>query len=148
MSAIFHYFQKTNVFLRYFERSTLKRNLIYSCFFFPSFHEHSLSLSLPAFLKLRVLKNNCMCNGDNAHNVDVFPDEKITKRSEPTNQAKTKTNIAKGLKTYLNGSKNYLTTYQGFKICLVILKILCKYWYILNKWRIVSKHTFLLQIQK
>ena len=78
--------------------------------------------ALPAFLKLRVLKNNCMCNRDNAHDVDIFPDEKIMKRSEPTNQAKTKTNIAKGLKTYLN-----LTTYEGFKICLVILKILCKY---------------------
>ena len=68
-----------------------------------------------------------MCNRDNDHDVDIFPDKKIKKRSEPTNQAKTKTNIAKGLKTYLNGSKNYLTTYQGFKICLVILKILCKY---------------------
>ena len=70
------------------------------------------------------------------------------KRSKPTNQADTKTYIAKGLKTYSNGSKNYLTTHQGFKICLEILKILCKYWYILNKWRIVYKHTFLLQIQK
>ena len=68
-----------------------------------------------------------MCNRDNAHDVDIFPDEKIMKRSEPTNQAKTKTNIAKGLKTYLNGSKNYLTPYQGFKICLVLLKILRKY---------------------
>ena len=68
-----------------------------------------------------------MCNQDNAHDVDIFPDEKITKRSEPTNQAKTKTNIAKGLRTYLNGSKNYLTTHQGLKICLVILKIICKY---------------------
>ena len=68
-----------------------------------------------------------MCNQDNAHDVDIFPDEKITKRNEATNQAKTKANIAKGLKTYLNGSKNYLTTYQGFKICLVILKIPCKY---------------------
>ena len=82
---------------------------------------------LPAFLKLLVLKNKCMCNRDNAQDVDIFTDEKITKRSEPTNQAKTKTNIAKGLETYLNGSKNYLTSYQGFKICLVILKILCKY---------------------
>ena len=81
---------------------------------------------LPTFLKL-VLKNNCMCNQDNAHDVNIFPDEKNMNRSEPKNQAKTKTNIAKGLKTYLNGSKNYLTTYQGFKICLVILKILCKY---------------------
>ena len=57
-----------------------------------------------------------MCNQDNAHDMDIFLDE-----------AKAKTNITKGLKTYLNGSKNYLTTYQGFKICLVILKILCKY---------------------
>ena len=89
--------------------------------------------TLSAFLKLRVLKSNCMCNRDNAHDVDIFPDEKIMKRSEPKNQAKTKTNIVKGLKTYLNGSKNYLTTYQGFKIFLVILKILCKYWYIFNK---------------
>ena len=30
----------------------------------------------------------------------------------------------KGLQTYLNDLKNYLTTYQGFKICLVILKSL------------------------
>ena len=49
------------------------------------------------------------------------------KRSEPTNQAQTKINIVKGLKTYLNDSKNYLTTYQGFKIRLVILKILVRY---------------------
>ena len=68
-----------------------------------------------------------MCNRDHAHDVNIFADEKITKKNEPRNQAKTKTNIAKGLKGYLNGSKNYLTTYQGFKICLVILKILCKY---------------------
>ena len=68
-----------------------------------------------------------MCYRDNAHDVDIFPDEKITKRSEPTNQAQTKINIVKGLQTYLNDLKNYLTTYQGFKIHLVILKILGKY---------------------
>ena len=68
-----------------------------------------------------------MCNRDNAHNVDIFPDEKITKRSEPTNQVQTKINIVKCLQTYLNDLKNYLTTYQGFKIRLVILKILGKY---------------------
>ena len=68
-----------------------------------------------------------MCNRDNAHDVDIFPDEKITKRSEPTNQAQTKINIVKGLQTYLNDLKNYLITYQGFKIRLVILKILGKY---------------------
>ena len=33
----------------------------------------------------------------------------------------------KGLQTYLNDSKNYLTTDQGFKIRLVILKILGKF---------------------
>ena len=68
-----------------------------------------------------------MCNRDNAHDVDIFPDEKITKRSEPTNQAQTKINIVKGLQTYLNDLKNYLTSYQGFKIRLLILKILGKY---------------------
>ena len=68
-----------------------------------------------------------MCNRDNAHDVDIFPDEKITKRSEPMNQVQTKINIVKGLQTYLNDLKNYLTTYQGFKIRLVILKILGKY---------------------
>ena len=70
---------------------------------------------------------NCMCNRDNAHDVDIFPDEKITKRSEPTNQAQTKINIVKGLQTYLNDLKNYLTTYQVLKIRLVILRILGKY---------------------
>ena len=68
-----------------------------------------------------------MCNQDNTHDVDIFPDEKITKRSEPTNQAQTKINIVKGLETYLNDLKNYLTSYEGFKIHFVILKILGKY---------------------
>ena len=66
-----------------------------------------------------------MYNRDNAHDVDISPDEKITKRSEPTNQAQTKINIAKSLKT-LNNFKNYLTNYQGFEIRLAILKILGK----------------------
>ena len=68
-----------------------------------------------------------MCNRENAHDVDIFPDEKIKNRTEPANQAQTKINIVKGLQTYLNDLKNYLTTYQGFKIRLVILKILGKY---------------------
>ena len=74
-----------------------------------------------------------MCNQDNFHDVDIFPDEKITKRSEPTNQVQTKINIVKGLKTYLNDLKNCLTTYQRFEMRLVILKILVKYRYIMNK---------------
>ena len=68
-----------------------------------------------------------MCNQDNFYDVDIFPDEKIIKRSEPTNQSQTKINTAKSLKTYLNDLKNYLTTYQRFKIRLVILKTLVKY---------------------
>ena len=68
-----------------------------------------------------------MCNRDNFHGVDIFPDEKITKRSEPKNQAQTKINISKGLKTYLNDLKNYLSTYQGFKIRFLTLKTLVKY---------------------
>ena len=68
-----------------------------------------------------------MCNRDNAHDVGIFPDEDITKRSQHTNQAQTKINIVKSLQNYLNDLKNYFTTYQGFKIRLVILKILGKY---------------------
>ena len=43
-----------------------------------------------------------MCNRDNAHDVDIFRDEKITKRNEPTNQVKTKIKIVRDLQTYLN----------------------------------------------
>ena len=68
-----------------------------------------------------------MCNRDNAHDSGIFPDEDITKRSQHTNQAQTKINIVKSLQNYLNDLKNYFTTYQGFKIRLVILKILGKY---------------------
>ena len=67
-----------------------------------------------------------MCNRDSAHDVDIFPDEKIKQRSEPTSQAQTKINTARGLNTYSN-DLNYLTTYKGFKIRLVIYKIRDKY---------------------
>ena len=59
-----------------------------------------------------------MYNRDNARDVDIFPDEKITKRSEPTNQAQAKINIAKSLET-VNDLRNYLTIYQGFKVGLL-----------------------------
>ena len=52
VSAIFHFFQKNNVFPRYFERNTLKRNLTYSCFIFPLFHEHLFSPGLPRATRL------------------------------------------------------------------------------------------------
>ena len=51
-----------------------------------------------------------MYNRDNVHDVDIFPDEKITKRSEPTNQVQSKINIVTGLQTYLIDLKNYPTT--------------------------------------
>ena len=73
-----------------------------------------------------------MCNRDNVHDV-TFSQMKKSKRSEPTNQAQTKIIIVKDLQTCLNDLKNYLTTYQGFIIRLVILKLLGKYLYILNK---------------
>ena len=68
-----------------------------------------------------------MCNRDNAHDVDIFPDEKVKKRSEPAKQAQTKINIVKGLQTYLNDLKNYPAPYQEFKIRLEIIKIFGKY---------------------
>ena len=86
-------------------------------------HSHLSYHALPACFE----KKNRMSNRDNAHDVGIFSDEKITKTSEPSNQVQTKINIVKGLQTYLNDLKNYLTTYQGFKIRLVILKILGKY---------------------
>ena len=68
-----------------------------------------------------------MCNQDNAHDVTFSQMEKSRRESEPTNQVQTKIYIVKGLQTYSNDLKNYLATYQGFKICFVILKVLGKY---------------------
>ena len=53
-----------------------------------------------------------MCNQDSAHDAGIFPDEKITKKNELTNQVQTKINIVESLQTYFNDLKNYLTTYQ------------------------------------
>ena len=53
--------------------------------------------------------------------------KKSRRGKEPTNQVQTKINIVKGLQNYLNDLKNYLTTYQGFKIHFAILKMLSKY---------------------
>ena len=52
VKAYVRYFLKTNVFLCYFERSTLKRNLTYCCFFFPLFPEHLFSPRLPCATRL------------------------------------------------------------------------------------------------
>ena len=52
VSAIFHYFFYYVLF-GYFEQNTLKRNLTYSCFIFPLFHEHLFSHELPRSARLR-----------------------------------------------------------------------------------------------
>ena len=78
VSAIFHYFQKTNIFLHYFERSTLKKSLTYSCFLFPLFHKHLLSPGLSCatrLLETSSLEKITMCNPDNACDVAACPDE-------------------------------------------------------------------------
>ena len=59
-----------------------------------------------------------MCNSDNAHDVDILMDEKS--RREVNQQTKHRPR-------YLNDLKSFLTTHQGFKISLVILKILGEY---------------------
>ena len=65
-----------------------------------------------------------MCNWDNAHDVDIFPDEKITKGSEPTKQAQTKINIVKGFQNYLNDLKTILPLIKGLKYVFWLLKSL------------------------
>ena len=60
-----------------------------------------------------------MSNRDNVHDIDICPDQKITKRSEPKNQAQAKINIAKGLKTFLNDLKDYLATYHISYILII-----------------------------
>ena len=58
-ACYFSLFLKEHVFPGYLERNTLKRNLTYSCFIFPLFHEHFSLLGyhvLPTFLKLLVQK--------------------------------------------------------------------------------------------
>ena len=64
-----------------------------------------------------------MCNRDHAH--DIFPDEKIKKRSEPTNQAQTKMNIAKRSPNVFKWFKKIiLPLFKGSKYALWFLKSL------------------------
>ena len=46
------------MFSGYFEQNTLKRNLTYSCFIFPLFHEHLFSTGLPC--ATRLLETSCL----------------------------------------------------------------------------------------
>ena len=58
MCPLFFTIFKRHVFLHYFEQSTLKRNLTYSYFFFPLFHEHLFSPGLPHATHL--LETSCL----------------------------------------------------------------------------------------
>ena len=61
----------------YFERNTLKRNLTYSCFICPLFHEHLFPPELPRAVRLlkTCFEKITMCNPDNARDVAASPDE-------------------------------------------------------------------------
>ena len=103
LSAIFHYFYKTNVFLCYFEQSTLKRNLTYSCFFFPLFHEHLFCPGLPCathLLETSCLEKITVCVMETMLLTFLLVQmNKARREVNRTNQVQTKINIVKGLQT-------------------------------------------------
>ena len=81
--------------------NTLKRNLTYSCFIFPLFHEHLFSPELPR--AARLLKTSCfekitVCVIETMLVTLPLVQMNKAQRSEPTNQEK----IATVLRTYLN----------------------------------------------
>ena len=99
LSAIF---KKADIFICYFERSTLKRNLTYSCFFFPLFNEHLFSPGLPR--ATRLLETSCLekitvCVIETM--LVTLPLVQMNKAREvkQTKQVKSKINIMKGLQT-------------------------------------------------
>ena len=102
MSAIFHYFYKTNVFLCYFERRTLKRNLTYCCFFFPLFQEHLFSPGLPR--ATRLVETSCVekvtiCVIETMLvTLPLVQMNKARRKANRTNQVQTKINM-KSLQT-------------------------------------------------
>ena len=53
-------------------------------------------------------KKNCICNGDNAYDVDIFPDEKITQRSEPSKPSTIQNKHCPSLQNHLNDLKIFL----------------------------------------
>ena len=114
---------------------------VFSSHHFTNIHSRLSYHTLPAFLKLRVLKNKCMCNRDNAHDVIFSPKKKSRREVNQRIKQKSRQTSGKVLKLIWMVQKIILPLIKGLK-CLVILKIFCKYWYILNKWRTVSKHFF------
>ena len=105
VSAIFPYFFTTNVFFFYFEQSTLKRNLTYSCFFFPLLHEHLFSPGLPH--ATRLLETSCLekitvCVIETMLvTLPLVQMNKARREVNRTNQVQTRINIVKGLQTFV-----------------------------------------------
>ena len=97
VSAIF------KIFLRYFERSTLKRNLTYSCFFFPLFHEHLFSPGLrraTRLLETSWLEKVTVCVIETMlAMLPLVQMNKVRREVNRTKQVQTKINIMKGLQT-------------------------------------------------
>ena len=118
MSAIFHYFEKNNVFPGYFERNNLKRNLIYSCFIYPLFHEHLFSPRLPRATRLH--ETSCFKNQLYVQSRQCLWRCRLSRwikhEAKWANKSSTKDKIAINLRTYLNDWK-YFTTLQVVVLC-------------------------------
>ena len=67
--------------MKYIEKK-FNLQLFFSSHRFINIHSRLSYHGPPTFLKLLELKNEPQSNRGNAHAVDIFPDEKITKRSE------------------------------------------------------------------
>ena len=101
----FHYFHyKTNAFLRYFKRSTLKRNLTYSFFFFPLFHENLFSPGLPR--AARLLETSCL----EKITVCVIETMLVTLPLVQMNKARREVNRTNQIQTKINRSSNVCYT--------------------------------------
>ena len=106
-ACYFSLFLKEHVFPGYFERNTLKRNLTYSCFIFPLFHEHLFSPELPhatCLLETSCLEKITVCVIETM--LVTLPLVQMNKaRREVSQQIKyksTQDKIATVLRTYLN----------------------------------------------
>ena len=124
------------MFLRHFERNTLKINLTYSCFIFLLFHEHLFSPELPRaphLLKTSCFEKITVCViGTMLATlplVQIYQARREVNNKSSTNQDK----IATVLRTYLNDWKKYLTTFQVVVLC----KSSCKSTYC-NSWILAS----------
>ena len=104
------------MFPGYFERNTLKRNLTYSCFIFPLFHEHLFSPGLPRATRLleTCLEKITVCVIETM--LVTLPLVQMNKAQiEVSQQIKyksTQDKIATILRTYLNDWKNILLLFK------------------------------------